>query len=106
MGADTRPTEVVRIGIREVTAQELKTARASGETVRLISRAEMTESGLKLSTSPAQVPISSPYGAARGTSNVLVLETDLMGTIAIFEFNPGVEQTAYALLSDMIAVCA
>ncbi|HSO74067.1 MAG TPA: homoserine dehydrogenase [Blastocatellia bacterium] len=106
MNADARPNEVERIGISEITAEELKAARASGETVRLLSRAEMTESGLKISTSPERVALVSPYGAARGTSNVLVLETDLMGTIAIFEFDPGVEQTAYALLSDMIAVCA
>jgi len=43
-------------------------------------------------------------GLARGTSSVLVLETDLMGQIAIVESNPGVKQTAYALLSDMIKI--
>ncbi len=106
MNADARPNEVERLGIREVSAQELKAARAFGETVRLISRAEMTQSGLKLSTSPERVALASPFGAARGTSNVLVLETDLMGDIAIFETDPGVEQTAYALLSDMLTICA
>jgi homoserine dehydrogenase len=106
MNADARPDDVERRGIREITVQELKAANGAGETVRLISRAEMTRSGLELSTSPERVALASPFGAARGTSNVLVLTTDLMGTIAILETDPGVEQTAYALLSDMIAICA
>jgi homoserine dehydrogenase len=105
MNADARPNEVERVGIREVTAQELKAARASGQAVRLISRAAMTQSGLKLSTAPERVALASPFSAVQGTSNVLVLETDLMGDIAIFETDPGVEQTAYALLSDMLTIC-
>lgn len=106
MNADARPNEVERLGIREVTTRELKAARSNGEAVRLISRAEMTESGLKLSAAPERVALASPLGAARGTSNVLVLNTDLMGEIAVFETDPGVEQTAYALLSDMLMICA
>jgi hypothetical protein len=31
-----------------------------------------------------------------------MLRTDLMGEIAIFEKDPGIRQTAYALLSDLL----
>jgi homoserine dehydrogenase len=61
---------------------------------------------LKLSVAPEPVALASPMGATRGTSNVLVLNTDLMGDIAIFETDPGVQQTAYALLSDLLTICA
>ena len=40
----------------------------------------------------------------RGTSNLLVLETDLMGKIGVFTLKPGVEQTAYGLFSDLVDV--
>jgi len=50
------------------------------------------------------VPIGSPLGSVRGTSNVLILETDLMGDLALFENEPGVEQTAYGLLSDLLRI--
>jgi homoserine dehydrogenase len=64
------------------------------------------DGGLKLSVAPERVPQASLMGAAKGTSNVLVLETDLMGEISIFETDPGVGQTAYALLSDLLTICA
>jgi homoserine dehydrogenase len=39
-----------------------------------------------------------------GCDGVVVLETDLMGEIGIWEGVGGVDQTAYALLSDLIAI--
>ena len=72
--------------------------------VRLVARAERSGDAVKLRVNPERVPLSSPLGSVRGTSNVLVLETDLMGEIAIVETDPGIEQTAYALLSDMIRI--
>jgi homoserine dehydrogenase len=59
---------------------------------------------VKLSVAPERIPIDSLLGATRGTTNALILQTDLMGEIAIVETDPGVRQTAYALLSDMLAV--
>jgi homoserine dehydrogenase len=35
---------------------------------------------------------------------VVVLETDLMREIAVWEGAGGVDQTAYALLSDLVAI--
>ncbi|HTG14392.1 MAG TPA: homoserine dehydrogenase [Blastocatellia bacterium] len=106
MNADARPNDVSRRGIRGITVQEVKAAGQSSRATRLVSRAELIGSELKLSVAPEQVASASPMGAARGTSNVLVLNTDLMGDIAIFETDPGVQQTAYALLSDLLTICA
>jgi homoserine dehydrogenase len=72
--------------------------------IRLVARGKRSTDGVKLTVAPEWVPLSSTLGCVRGTSNVLVLETDLMGEIAIVENDPGVEQTAYALLSDMIRI--
>lgn len=104
MGADARPNTVDRRGIREITADDLKSAAREGSAVRLVARGERSEGGVKLSVAPELVRLSSTLGCASGSSNVLVLKTDLMGEIAIFETEPGVEQTAYALLSDMIRI--
>jgi homoserine dehydrogenase len=46
----------------------------------------------------------SPLGAARGSSNALTLRTDLMGELTILETDPGIEQTAYALVSDLLRI--
>jgi homoserine dehydrogenase len=104
MDANARPADVVRQGIRQITNEELESAAGSGMAVRLIARGKASVTGLRLSVTPEAVPISSALGSARGTSSVLVLETDLMGQIAIVESNPGVKQTAYALFSDMIRI--
>jgi len=38
----------------------------------------------------------------RGTSNVLVLHTDTMGDLGVFSLNPGLDQTAYGVFSDLV----
>ncbi len=104
MDSDSRPSDVDREGIRGIKLEDLKSATAAGIAVRLVARGKQTSNGVKLTVAPEKVPVASVLGSVRGTSNALVLETDLMGEIAIVETDPGVEQTAYALLSDMISI--
>jgi homoserine dehydrogenase len=104
MDADARPSDVDRAGIGEVTSEDLRSAARAGNAIRLVARAEMSGDKLKLSVGPEIVPLASPLGCARGATNVLVINTDLMGELTIFEKDPGVEQTAYALVSDMIRI--
>jgi homoserine dehydrogenase len=104
MRADTRPAQVDRRGIRGITPRHLKSAAEKDCAIRLVARASVSADGVKLSVAPETVPASSPLGAAKGRSNVLVLRTDLMGELAIFEIDPGIEQTAYALLSDLLLI--
>jgi homoserine dehydrogenase len=104
MDADARPADVVREGVGNTTLEDLRSAADSGMAVRLVARGKRSTEGVKLTVAPERVPVGSALGWVRGTSNVLVLETDLMGEIAIVENDPGVEQTAYALLSDMIGI--
>lgn len=104
MDSDSRPADVDRKGIRGIKVEDLNSAAMVGRAVRLVARGKQTAGGVKLTVAPEEVSTSSVLGSVRGTSNVLVLETDLMGEIAIVETDPGVEQTAYALLSDMINI--
>jgi len=104
MNADARPVDVTREGIRNVRVEDLKEAARSGMTIRLVARGKRPTDGVKLTVAPELVRLSSALGCVRGASNVLVLETDLMGEIAIVENEPGIDQTAYALLSDMIRI--
>jgi homoserine dehydrogenase len=104
MRSDLRPQDVERDGIRNITQADIARAAVTSSVIRIVSRARSAEGRLRLSAKPERVPIASPLGSSRGTSNVLTIETDLMGEIAVFEHEPGVEQTAYALLSDLISV--
>jgi homoserine dehydrogenase len=104
MDADARPSDVELSGIRGIGPDELKLAATRQSVIRLIARGTASKEGLRLSIGPETVPASSLLGSVRGAANVLVLETDLMGELAIVETNPGIGQTAYALLTDLLAI--
>jgi len=104
MNAEARPSDVICEGIRNITIEQVQEAARSGQAIRLIARGSRSTEGITLRVAPESVPATSVLGSSSGTSNVLAIETDLMGEIAIVENNPGVEQTAYALLSDMVRI--
>ncbi len=70
----------------------------------LVSRGQRENGGLRLQVRPEVIPAGDILGSARGTSNLLLLHTDLMGTVGIISIDPGVEQTAYGLFSDLVDV--
>jgi homoserine dehydrogenase len=104
MGADARPREVERRGIRNISLADIRSAAESGLVIRPVALGEVRADELVLRVEPQAVPAASTLGAALGTSNVLTIQTDRMGEISVTETSPGVEQTAYALLSDLIRV--
>lgn len=104
MDARTTPLSVDTKGIRRLTPEKLGELKAAGKTVRLISRAHRSKDGLKLRVRAEVLDLTDPLASARATSNILLLHTDLMGTIGTVEMDPGVRQTAYGLLSDLIDI--
>jgi len=106
MNAGAVPGDVVRKGIRDVKPADVREAALSGTAIRLVARGVRAVDGVNLTVGPERVPVGSTLGSVGGTTNVLELETDLMGRIAIVENDPGIEQTAYALLSDLLRIHA
>jgi homoserine dehydrogenase len=53
---------------------------------------------------PERLGRDEPLATARGTSNLLLLHTDLMGTVGTMSIEPRVEQTAYGVLSDLVDI--
>jgi homoserine dehydrogenase len=51
-----------------------------------------------------ELPPDDLLSRLRGTANALILETDLLGEVAIHQLGGGLTATAYALLSDLIAI--
>jgi homoserine dehydrogenase len=102
--ADLRPSDVDRQGIRGITIKDVEKATSNSQVLRLTARGVRSDSGVSLKVALESVLRDSALGSVRGTSNVLVMKTDLMGEIAMVEYDPGVNQTAYALLSDLLTV--
>jgi homoserine dehydrogenase len=57
-----------------------------------------------LEVKPEAIAQTDILATAKGTSNLLLFHTDLMGTVGTVSINPGVEQTAYGLFSDLVDI--
>jgi len=104
MDARVTPRQVDRRGIREFTTDKALELERNGQTLMLVSRGERDAGGLRLQVRPEVIAMADVLASARGTSNLLLLHTDLMGTIGTISMNPGVEQTAYGLFSDLVDI--
>jgi homoserine dehydrogenase len=100
MGATVRPTEVRRRGVRGVTTLQVRRALQTGSRLRLVVRGERRAGRVRVGVRPERVPLGDPLVGA-GADNVLMIATDLMGEIGVVERGSTVDQTAYALLSDL-----
>ena len=101
MDARTNPVEVDRRGIGRLTPERMSELAKSRKTVALICRGRSDPSGIRLRVRAEVLDVADPLACIHGTSNLLLLHTDLMGTIGIMELSGGVEQTAYGLFSDL-----
>ena len=78
MGAEVRPEQVERRGIRDIDRSDVAAAARLGSVIRLVARAERSEGGLALSVQPTLVPRSGhPLSDLEGADNAVVVESDL-----------------------------
>ena len=104
MDARMTPLDVDRRGIGRLTPEKLAELKGQGKRVRLVARARMVKDAVKLRVRAEVLDDTDILASVRGTSNILVLDTDLMGKVGTVELSPGVEQTAYGVFSDVIDI--
>jgi homoserine dehydrogenase len=106
MGVPIRLDEIQREGIRNLSGEAVRAARADGRPYKLVCRARRTGQGATASVLPEQVLLSDPMAWVAGTSSIVYFETDIFPGLVITENNPGVEATAYGMLADFIRAVA
>ncbi len=104
MDARITPQQVDRKGIGRLTPEKLAEAAAHGKTILLVGRARRGAGGVKLRVRAEVLDKGDILASVSGTSNLLLLETDLMGRLGVFALNPGLEQTAYGVFSDLVDI--
>ena len=104
MDANVSPQHVERRGIRRLTPERMREFAEKRKTVVLISRGRTTADGIRLRVRAEVLDETDLLASARGTSNLLLLHTDLMGTVGTVSISPGVEQTAYGVFSDLVDI--
>ncbi len=103
LGARLTPARVRRRGIGGITPEEVRRARRAGTRLRLVARGRREGRRVRVRVGPERIPLGDPLSGS-GPDAALVLETDLMGELGVFERGATVDQTAYGLLSDLLEV--
>lgn len=105
MHARTSPLAVKRTGLRTLSPDGIVMAARSGATTILVSSAHrLADDAVELSVRPEVIRRGELLASAQGTSNALLLHTDLMGTIGIVSIEPTVTQTAYGIFADLVDI--
>ncbi len=106
MGIPLTPEQVDRVGITQITAQDVSGAQAAGRRWKLVCEAALEGGSVKARVHPQKVGPDDPLFTVMGTSSAVTFHSDVLGALTIVEDNPGPETTAYGLLADFInAVC-
>ena len=101
LGARITPHDVTRKGINRATADAARAAKARGGRLKLVVSAK---AGQRPAVRPEELPAGDLLARLGPMENALILETDLLGDIAIGQLTGNLTVTAYALLSDLIAI--
>ncbi len=104
MEAKLTPLDVYRRGVGRLTPERMAELAAKRKTVALVSRAKRAGGAVKLRVRAEVLDDTDILASLSGTSNMLLLHTDLMGTVGTASINPTVEQTAYGLFSDLVDI--
>lgn len=103
--AQLTPNDVSCAGITEITPELIEQATQEGARWKLIGKAQLQPDGsVKASVSPQKLPPTHALHGVNGAQNAISFATDLLGDVAVFGPGAGKIETAYALLSDIIAI--
>jgi homoserine dehydrogenase len=101
LDARITPHDIRRSGIGPGTAAAALAATGRGNRLRLVATARR---GATPVVEPVELPPGDLLARVRGTANVLILQTDLLGEIAIAQLGGSLTETAYALVTDLVTI--
>ena len=104
MNANITPNDVERKGIEDIDYEQLKAAESRGNVIKLICYGGIENGKVVARVKPEEVSKNSLFSTITGTTSIVSITTDLMGTVSIVEHEPEIEQTAYGVFSDLIRV--
>ena len=104
MDAGITPLDVDRRGIGRLSSERVTDVIRMGKRIALVTRAKRSGGSVRVRVRAEVLPVADVLASVHGTSNLLLLHTDLMGTIGTVSISPGVEQTAYGVFSDVVDI--
>jgi len=104
LGATITPHDVEREGVSGAAAETIRLARATGRRVKLVASARGRGNRVHARVGLLELAETDLLAGLDGPQNAIVLETDLIGDLAIVELGSGLTQTAYALFADLVSI--
>ncbi len=96
------PDQLAGTGVDDSLADRATAAFAAGRRLRLLGSASRHDRHVDASVDLVEVGPASPFFATADASSTLQIFTDLAGVIEVTERSPGLTQTAYAVLADLL----
>jgi homoserine dehydrogenase len=105
LNGDLRPTDVDRVGIRELDESDVRRASAEGSPYRLVGAVRRDDAGaLRASVAPVECARGSALSVS-GTTLVTHLDADMFpGGLTITSHDPDTTTTAYGMFADFLNV--
>ena len=107
LGVRIAPEAIPTEGITAITPEMIAEAASQGAHWKLIGQAAKTDDGtVTASVSPQMVDANHPLATISGATNAVMFDTRYLGRLTLSGPGAGRVETAYALLSDIIAIDA
>lgn len=105
MGERIPLEDIATTGISAVTAADIASARETGARWKLVgSVARATDGTVSARVAPMALPEDHPLTGISGPTNAVTFSTELVDQVTVSGPGAGRMQTAFALLSDIIAI--
>jgi homoserine dehydrogenase len=103
MKSELKLEDVRREGIRGLSDEEVRAARAAGRPFKLIARARLVEGGrVEATVRPEQLAPDDLFAFVGGTTLALNFELDVLRGLTLVAREPNLKSTAYGMLADFI----
>ena len=104
MGGRLRPEAVPRQGIAGIDTAWVREARHRGGRVKQVARGWREGRTVRASVWVEELPPGHALLPIDGTSNALLVRTEMIKELLVSERHPGLRQTAFAVYADLIAI--
>jgi homoserine dehydrogenase len=102
MNEPLKLAEIRREGIRGLTGEQVREARAAGTPYKLVCEARRGTRGVEARVTPQRLPLTDALARVAGTSSIIEFHTDIFPGLVLTEQSPGIYATAYGMLADFI----
>lgn len=105
LNAQLQISDVACSGISNISAEDIATASRNGQCWKLIGAAQRQADGsVQASAAARLLPLSHPLAGISGATNAVSFTTELVGAVTVSGPGAGKIETAFALLSDIVAI--